>query len=326
MRPIIFIFCLFMGGLNAQPIGITSLTPIPANPSPTDSVFIAITVTTGSQGHTINVSHTLSGFTVDLEGCYYSGMLPAVDTHHDTISLGVLPIGVYTVNMNARVSLDANVCDPTDSAQLTTTFTVGTPTPAPPCCIDILGVNIIPTMPVDTTDIYAEVGVELPALGFLLSDAVNISGSNVSINLCYYADSIPNTNSTLDTFALGSLAAGQYNLTVHAVQSDDPTACNGIDTATFTTSFTVDSADNGMHVNQVEQAKWRVYPNPSSDQLTIVDAPFLSDIQLIDLNGKVIWQRKSDGNPININVQNLPSGIYILNVSGVTKRIQVISN
>lgn len=315
-----------MGGLNAQPIGITSLTPIPVNPSPTDSVFIAITVTTGSQGHTINVSHTLSGFTVDLEGCYYSGMLPAVDTHHDTISLGVLPIGVYTVNMNARVSLDANVCAPTDSTQLSTTFTVGTPTPAPPCCIDILGVNIIPTLPNDTTDTHAEVGVELPALGFLLSDAVNISGSNVSINLCYYADSIPNTNSTLDTFALGLLASGQYNLTVHAVQSDDPAACHGIDTASFFTTFTVDSTDDGLSIRQVSEVDLEIYPNPVSEQLFIEGAPFKSEIQLIDLNGKMLWQATSDGNRMSINVQHLPAGIYILNVSGVTKRIKIMTD
>ncbi|MCH8545154.1 MAG: T9SS type A sorting domain-containing protein [Cryomorphaceae bacterium] len=326
MRQIIFILSLFIGGLSAQPIGVTSLTPIPSNPSPTDSVFVAITVTTGSQGHTISVSHTLSGTVVDIEGCYYSGMLPAVDFHYDTISLGILPSGVYTVNMNALVSFDANACVPADSSQLSTTFTVGTPPPAPPCCIDILGVNIIPALPNDTTDIHAEVGIELPALGFLLTDAVNISGNDVTIDLCYYADSIPNTNSTLDTFALGTLPAGQYNLTVHAVQSDDPLACNGIDTATFSTLFTVDSTNDGLHIHRVNDVVWNVYPNPTSDQFVLEGVPFQSDIQLIDLNGKVLWQGTSDGSRMTINVQNYPAGIYILNVSGVTKRVKVVTD
>lgn len=326
MRQVIFIFFLFIGGLNAQVIGITSLTPIPANPSPADSVFVAITVTTSSQGHTISLTHTLAGFTVDVEGCYYSGMLPAVDIHYDTISLGVLPPGVYTVNMNARVSIDASVCAPTDSAQLSTTFTVGTPTPAPPCCIDIIGVNMIPTLPNDTTDTHAEVGIELPALGFILSDAVNISGNDVTIDLCYYADSIPNTNNVLDTFVLGTLAAGQYNLTVTAVQSDDPVACHGTDTASFFTTFTVDSTNDGLSTRQVNEVDWKVYPNPASDQLIIDGAPFQSEIQLIDLNGKTHWQATSDGNQMSINVEHLPAGIYILNVSGVTKRIKVMKD
>lgn len=326
MRLMLFVFCLFTGGVTAQSINITSIDVLPSNPLPTDSVFIAVTTSTGNQGSTVSFSHTLSGTTVDIEGCYFSGMLPAVDFHYDTASLGLLPSGVYTINMNALVSLDATTCNPVDSTQLTTTFTVGTPTPTPPCCIDIVGVNILPTLPNDTMDVHAEVGVELPALGFLLSDAVSISGYNIDLDVCYYADSVPNTNNLLDTFSFGNLAAGQYNLTVTAVQSDDPAACHGIDTASFFTTFTVESTDDGLSIRQVSEVDLEIYPNPVSEQLFIEGAPFKSEIQLIDLNGKMLWQATSDGNRMSINVQHLPAGIYILNVSGVTKRIKIMTD
>jgi hypothetical protein len=326
MKRLLSMMLLWAGALNAQAISVTNLSPLPPNPSVTDSVFVAITVSTGNQGGLVSLTHSMAGANVQIEGCYFSGMLPAVDFHYDTIFLGVLPAGVYTVDMNALLSFNTSICDPVDSAQLTTSFTVGTPTPSPPCCIDVVGVNILPSLPNDTTTVYAEVVVELPSLGFIIADTVLVQGNDVVVNACYFADSIPNINNLLDTFSLGVLPAGQYNLTVNAVQSTDATNCVGIDTAVFSTGFVVDSTESGLQNASYEVTPFTVYPNPASSYVVIEGVEANSTIQLIDFLGRVHWQGKVTSERMELDVSRFGGGVYLLNVNGVTYRLYIRRN
>ena len=58
-----------------------------------------------------------------------------------------------------------------------------------------------------------------------------------------------------------------------------------------------------------------VYPNPFFDVLTIeTKEDNLQSIQLIDLLGKTIKQEKVSGNSYQLNLENLPQAVYILEV------------
>lgn len=326
MRFLVFL-CALAGTINAQAISVTSLSSLPANPTTTDSVFVAITVATGNQGGLVSLNHSMSGTNVEIEGCYFSGMLPAVDFHYDTIFLGVLPSGTYMVDMNALLSFNTSICDPVDSAQLTTSFTVGTPTPSPPCCIDVVGVSIIPSPGLyDTTHVYIEAGIDLPAQGFVVSDTVYVDGQNIHINACYFTDNIPNANITIDTFSVGVLPAGQYNLILNAIHSIDSLNCTGIDTAVYNRSLFVDSADSGLRQHNFSEEEWRIYPNPASDILTIEGLPLNATIVLMDVQGRVLWRKTTTERCMIINVSDLKSGGYVFSVNGVTQRLNVVNN
>lgn len=77
-----------------------------------------------------------------------------------------------------------------------------------------------------------------------------------------------------------------------------------------------------------------VYPNPSSEELTIssnstTDNNVITDISLVDSNGTVVYSEKTKGRgQIKISVQGYKNGTYylIINENGVTKKRQIIIN
>lgn len=102
---------------------INSVEIIPSAPTSTDIVKIATTVTTANQGALLYSMHTVNGNTINIEACYFSGMLPATQTYYDTLEIGVLSDGNYTVDFVAYESSDTT-CNYTDSTTLDTSFTV----------------------------------------------------------------------------------------------------------------------------------------------------------------------------------------------------------
>ena len=78
------------------------------------------------------------------------------------------------------------------------------------------------------------------------------------------------------------------------------------------------------------ESKVKIYPNPAYTQLNIDYEPIgnetEADIQIVDLLGKAIWQRKMSlqTRPLSINVSDLPSGMYnvIFSVVGQRQTVQ----
>jgi hypothetical protein len=64
-----------------------------------------------------------------------------------------------------------------------------------------------------------------------------------------------------------------------------------------------------------------VYPNPASDAVAISGLPSNSEVQLLDLTGKLLLVTKTANNPATINIQSLPKGFYVLRTLWGTKKI-----
>lgn len=56
-----------------------------------------------------------------------------------------------------------------------------------------------------------------------------------------------------------------------------------------------------------------LYPNPATDRV-IVAAHEMKSIQLLNLMGQVIYSTKSNTESISINLQSIPTGIYLVRV------------
>lgn len=102
---------------------INSIEVIPAAPTSSDIVKIVTSVTTPNQGEIIYSTHTVNGNTINIEACYYSGLLTATQTFYDTLSIGLLNAGNYTVNLTAYQSFDT-ICNYIDTNTSTMNFTV----------------------------------------------------------------------------------------------------------------------------------------------------------------------------------------------------------
>jgi hypothetical protein len=59
--------------------------------------------------------------------------------------------------------------------------------------------------------------------------------------------------------------------------------------------------------------KVKVFPNPASDKL-IIETPSNAEIQLFDLSGRMVLNQTSRKKSHELNIQNLPNGIYILKI------------
>ena len=75
--------------------------------------------------------------------------------------------------------------------------------------------------------------------------------------------------------------------------------------------------DSVMATAEIDNAKYKIYPNPVSDILTIENLKPNSDLELIDSSGKML-RKISNGKPAKteINIRNLLPGIYYLRING----------
>ena len=75
----------------------------------------------------------------------------------------------------------------------------------------------------------------------------------------------------------------------------------------------------------------RVYPNPANGSVNIV-SQFIdgaTTVKLIDLNGRIVFEGNYNfENKINVNLQSISSGVYILNLNnnGVIYNHKLIIN
>ncbi|MCC5916219.1 MAG: T9SS type A sorting domain-containing protein [Cryomorphaceae bacterium] len=301
---------------------INSVSLSPATPTPGNPVSVIVDVTTPSLGNVVSFNHNISGGTIHLVGCYHGGMLPALQNFVDTINLGVLPQGNYTLNFSARMSSDPNTCIPVDSTHHTQTFTVGTPPPPPtlPCCIQIDSAGISPSSPInDTTPLSLLALVSLPANGQLFQDALSIVGNDIVLETCYLTDSTAAAMQVTDTFAIGLLPHGTYNLNMIAHHSLDPASCVPVDTAVYSLTFTVDSTHQQTNsINEIHAESISIFPNPAKDQISVSGLPDGDNyIQIFSLTGNCIYEKKHLGSQLDINTTKWRNGIYLVKVNEV---------
>ena len=58
----------------------------------------------------------------------------------------------------------------------------------------------------------------------------------------------------------------------------------------------------------------KVYPNPATDKLSIETSGLIKNIQLLNLDGKIIQQFSPNSYHLSLNMSNLKSGLYLLRV------------
>jgi len=71
----------------------------------------------------------------------------------------------------------------------------------------------------------------------------------------------------------------------------------------------------------------KVYPNPSSDVVTVSHASALSNVLLINMLGQEVASKKATDNSVQVNVSQLTAGTYILKVTaadGGTATVKVV--
>ncbi|MCF6184508.1 MAG: T9SS type A sorting domain-containing protein, partial [Bacteroidales bacterium] len=103
-----------------------------------------------------------------------------------------------------------------------------------------------------------------------------------------------------------NLGAGNYEFWVKV---EDNNTCENSDTINV-------NIENEVSVNLIKGQKIKIYPNPSKDIffLEVDNSESILKICISDINGKIIQEIKPVSEPIKINLQNNPAGIYFVRI------------
>lgn len=69
-----------------------------------------------------------------------------------------------------------------------------------------------------------------------------------------------------------------------------------------------------LGVNDFDLSKLKYYPNPVNDLLTITYTDVIKNVEVFDLNGRLVITRNFDNQTVQIDFGNLSSGTYMLNI------------
>ena len=83
---------------------------VPANPTSSDDIRLVFHAATGSQGRKISSQLNRTGSAFTFTACYYGGMLTMPQAYVDTVRVGQLPPGSYTIDFIAKQSSDPQQC------------------------------------------------------------------------------------------------------------------------------------------------------------------------------------------------------------------------
>jgi hypothetical protein len=98
---------------------------LPANPSDTDEVRLVFQASTGNRGNKINSTYARTGNSFAFLGCYFSGMLTQPQSYTDTVSIGRLAPGSYTVSFTGLISSNSQQCVEVQRNSSSMAFQVG---------------------------------------------------------------------------------------------------------------------------------------------------------------------------------------------------------
>src|SRR5690606_35446608 len=69
-----------------------------------------------------------------------------------------------------------------------------------------------------------------------------------------------------------------------------------------------------LGVNDFDLRKLKYYPNPVNDLLTITYTDAITNVEVLDLNGRLVITRNFDNQTVQLDFSNLSAGTYMLNI------------
>jgi hypothetical protein len=100
---------------------------------------------------------------------------------------------------------------------------------------------------------------------------------------------------------------------------------NGANSATtcYTLRVALGTATKGELITSTPKQKIDVFPNPASSmvKINLTGIEGVSDVSLVDMNGKIVMQRQLNAVTSLLNISALPAGIYLVSVKNNGKEV-----
>ena len=77
----------------------------------------------------------------------------------------------------------------------------------------------------------------------------------------------------------------------------------------------LDSSDNVLSINDIEDISFILYPNPAINQINIQSKSNIENLSIIDLMGRTVKQQIPNSNESSLDVSDLSKGIYLVKLN-----------
>lgn len=87
--------------------------------------------------------------------------------------------------------------------------------------------------------------------------------------------------------------------------------------------YTLAGKDYNASIDQINNSthKIHIYPNPSTGIVNIESSESVSEVDIFDISGRKIRKENASSNNFSINISDLPTGIYIINIFNNKKEL-----
>ena len=141
----------------------------------------------------------------------------------------------------------------------------------------------------------------------------------VGIEICYHITGATTVSHFADTFRLGKLSDGKYEIHFTGYLSKDTNTCDiHLDSTKYLDSLTVQPPEN---ISAITSLLPVVYPNPVQEELHI-SLPYATKsgtVEIRDMQGRLVQQYDSVNTLLDVSA--LHAGIYLLYIETTKGRI-----
>jgi uncharacterized protein YxjI len=220
-----------------------------------------------------------SPVTIQVGSTYTDAGATALDNYDGNLTSSIVVTGSVNTAVVGTYTLSYNVSDSSGNAAVTVTRTV----------------NVVDTTaPVITRLGSSPVTIQV---GSTYTDAGATALDNYNGNL---------TSSIVVTGSVNTAVVGTYTLSYNVSDSSG--------NAAVTITRTVNVVDT-LGINDFEKEKLIFYPNPTSTFWNIESDQVIEKVQVININGKLIFDILVNDYKIKIDTINLASGIYFVKLN-----------
>ncbi len=180
---------------------------------------------------------------------------------------------------------------------------------------DFYSVGILPASPTasDTIRLYYHTeSANSPT--WLMGISMNKAGSTIYMDVCWRQGQINVGDHLLDTIDIGVLPAGSYSIALRLHYTSASSDSNCLDGSAYYDSTSLSLFVSAINtIIESNTPALSLSPNPASTQLTISisEEHSGSSLTLTDLAGRVALKSEITNPKSEINIAELPGGIYL---------------
>ncbi len=125
----------------------------------------------------------------------------------------------------------------------------------------------------------------------------------------------PGSAGTPTTFNLNEPVVLDYTINVtYPIENCELVAfIQDVDTKEVMQTIKVNIADI-VGINSIGEKYTKIYPNPATNNVTVQSGSNIKHISIYDVNGRKVYDVALDQDKVNINIESLNKGVYVINI------------